>query len=67
VRNFIKITPFKKAVTAYTVSFIVLTLIGYYIVEAGWFGLKFSLPVVGVALMVDFILTYNKYKKWLKN
>ena len=60
-------TPFKKAVIAYIITFIILTLVGYKIVNAGWYGLQFSLPVIGISLIVDFILTYLKYKKWLKN
>jgi len=58
---------FKKALHGYTLLFIFLTVIGFEFINAGWFGLKFSLPTVGVILMINLILTYLKYRKWLKN
>lgn len=50
----------------YTIVLLVLSLVGRYL-EYGWYGFKFSTPIILTVLIIDLLLTYLKYKKWLKN
>jgi flagellar biosynthesis protein FliR len=65
MKNSTKYLSIKQLLITYATVLFILTTIGWNF-NIGWYGLKFSLPIIGVALIIDFILTYKKYKKWLK-
>ena len=50
----------------YVFVFLALTVIGK-LFSYGWYGFKFSIPIILVSLIIDLFVTYKMYKKWRKN
>lgn len=66
MRNFLKMLPYKPALMVYVFVFLALTVIGK-LFGYGWYGFKFSIPIILVSLIIDLFVTYKIYKKWRKN
>lgn len=66
MKDFLKMLPYKKALPIYFLLLVTFSFIGD-ILHYGWMGLKFSLPIISIALIIDLIATYKKYKKSIKD
>lgn len=66
MKNFLKILPYKLALTAYLILFLSLTIIGW-LLGYEWYGIKFSIVITLTILIIDLLALYKKYKKWQKN
>lgn len=66
MRDFLKRLPYKPALMVYTIVLLVLALVGRYL-GYGWYGFKFSIPIILTVLIIDLLATYKTYKKWRKN
>jgi hypothetical protein len=66
MKNFLRSLPYKPALMVYTIVLLVLSLVGRYL-EYGWYGFKFSTPIILTVLIIDLLLTYKLYKKRWKN
>jgi hypothetical protein len=63
MKDFLKLLPYKQVLPIYFFIFVTLSFIGD-ILNYGWFGLKFSLPIMSTTLVIDLFATYKKYKKY---
>ena len=63
MKDFLKMLPYKQATPIYFLIFVTLSFIGD-VLNYGWYGLKLSLPIITVALIIDLLATYKKYKKY---
>lgn len=65
MRDFIKKLPYKHALPLYVIFFLILTIIGKYC-GFEWYGIKFSLSITFISLIIDLLLVYRIYKKSYK-